>query len=156
MTKQRNDIGAFKTPTLRNVAITAPYMHDGTLATLYDVMDHYNKGGIQNPFLDGGMQRLGLTEGEIDDLVKFMTTLTSDTFAALGRSEMAKQNARKGNRPERDNAAVAGKKGDLGDVAPDPDLKVSNPANQGTFGRYTHVDEKPAAKTDETSKDGGR
>lgn len=156
VTKQRNDIGAFKTPTLRNIAITAPYMHDGTLATLYDVMDHYNKGGIQNPFLDGGMQRLGLTEGEIDDLVKFMTTLTSDTFAALGRSEMAKQNARKGNRPERDNAAVAGKKGDLGDVAPDPDLKVQNPANQGIFGRYTHVDEKPADKSDKATKDGGR
>ena len=46
VTKQVNDIGAFKTPTLRNIAITAPYMHDGSLATLWDVMDHYNKGGV--------------------------------------------------------------------------------------------------------------
>ena len=69
VTKQVNDIGAFKTPTLRNIAITAPYMHDGSVATLFDVMDHYNKAGVPNPYLDGGMQRLGLTEPEIDDLV---------------------------------------------------------------------------------------
>jgi len=77
VTKQVNDVGAFKTPTLRNVALTAPYMHDGSLPTLFDVMDHYNKGGVPNPYLDGGMQRLGLTEPEIDDLVAFMASLTS-------------------------------------------------------------------------------
>ena len=76
VTKQQNDIGAFKTPTLRNIAVTGPYMHDGSLATLWDVMDHYNKGGIPNPYLDGGMQRLGLTEPEIDDLVAFLFALT--------------------------------------------------------------------------------
>lgn len=80
VTKHENDIGGFKTPTLRNIGITGPYMHDGTLATLWDVMDHYNKGGEPNPFLDGGMQRLGLTEPEIDDLVALMFSLTSDQF----------------------------------------------------------------------------
>src|SRR5438128_283054 len=77
VTKNSNDIGAFKTPGLRNVAVTSPYMHDGSLATLWDVMDHYNKGGVPNPNLDGGMQRLGLTEAEIDDMVNFMARLTS-------------------------------------------------------------------------------
>jgi cytochrome c peroxidase len=55
-------------------------MHDGSLATLWDVMDHYNKGGVANPFLDGGMQRLALSEAEINDLVAFL--FTSPTTAS--------------------------------------------------------------------------
>jgi cytochrome c peroxidase len=129
VTKQSNDIGAFKTPGLRNIAITAPYMHDGSFATLWDVMDHYNKGGIPNPNLDGGMQRLGLSEAEIDDMVNFMASLTSAKFAAFGKQEMARQQARKTVRPERDTAAATGKKGDLGDLAPTPD-----PAKPASFG----------------------
>src|SRR5205823_4137243 len=112
VTKHSNDIGAFKTPTLRNIAVTAPYMHDGSLATLWDVMDHYNKGGIPNPNLDGGMQRLGLSEAEIDDVVAFLGSLTSDKFAELGHEEMARQRAQKTKRPERDTAVAMGKKGD--------------------------------------------
>jgi cytochrome c peroxidase len=131
VTKQSNDIGAFKTPTLRDIAITAPYMHDGSLATLWDVMDHYNKGGIPNPNLDGGMQRLGLTEPEIDDMVAFMATLTSERFVALGKQEMAKQRARKTKRPERDTATAMGKKGHLGDLAPTPD--ANKPASFGVL-----------------------
>jgi cytochrome c peroxidase len=138
VTKSSNDVGAFKTMTLRNIAITAPYMHDGSLATLWDVVDHYNKGGEQNPFLDGGMQRLGLTEPEIDDLVGFMATLTSDKFAALGRREMARMTEQKGKRPERNVDVAMGKKGNFGDLAPTPDLKVKNPADMGWFGVYTH------------------
>jgi len=121
VTKQANDIGAFKTPGLRNVAVTAPYMHDGSLTTLWDVMDHYNKGGVPNPNLDGGMQRLGLTEAEIDDMVAFMQSLTSARFAELAKQTMARQRARKNVRPERDTAAAMGKKGHLGDLAPTPD-----------------------------------
>jgi len=121
VTKQANDIGAFKTPGLRNVAATAPYMHDGSLATLWDVMDHYNKGGVPNPNLDGGMQRLGLTEAEIDDMVAFMQSLTSARFAELAKQTMARQRERKTVRPERDTDAAMGKKGHLGDLAPTPD-----------------------------------
>lgn len=139
VTKQMNDIGAFKTMTLRNIAVTAPYMHDGSLPTLWDVMDHYNKGGIQNPYLDGGMQRLGLSEAEIDDVVAWMSTLTSDKFAAFGKTEMARMTAMKNTRPQRDTAAAMGKKGDLGDLAPAPDLKVKNPANKGAFGTFDHA-----------------
>jgi cytochrome c peroxidase len=140
VTKQLNEIGAFKTSALRNIAITAPYMHDGSLATLWDVMDHYNKGGTPNPFLDGGMQRLGLTDPEIDDIIQWMATLTSDKFAAFGKSEMARMTGMKNKRPQRDVAAAMGKKGDFGDLAPEPDLKVKNPANLGVFGTYDHVD----------------
>ena len=52
----------FKTSQLRNIGITGPYMHDGSMQTLWDVMDHYNKGGEANPFLDGGIEPLALTE----------------------------------------------------------------------------------------------
>lgn len=68
--------GAFKTPGLRNVLLTAPYMHDGSMASLEEVMHHYNKGGIQSPHLDPIMKPLGLTEKEIFDLIAFMGALT--------------------------------------------------------------------------------
>lgn len=131
VTKNESDIGAFKTETLRNIGITAPYMHDGSLATLWDVIDHYNKGGVPNPYLDGGMQRLGLAEHEIDDLVAFLFTLTDDRFAAFNKTEMARQTALKHTRPQRDTAVAEGRKGDLGDGAPPPDLR--NPATIGAF-----------------------
>ncbi|MGQ0507981.1 MAG: cytochrome-c peroxidase [Myxococcaceae bacterium] len=134
VTKNESDIGAFKTPTLRNIGITAPYMHDGSMATLWDSMDHYNKGGIANPFLDGGMQRLGLSETEIDDLVAFLFSLTDDRYAALQKKERTRQTAGKSKRPERDVATAMGKKGHVGDLAPNPDLK--NPAELGHFGSY--------------------
>ncbi len=129
VTKHSNDIGAFKTPTLRNIAVTAPYMHDGSMETLWDVMDHYNKGGVPNPNLDGGMQRLGLTEAQIDDMVAFMEALTSEPVAAFGKQEMTRQRGRKNVRPERDTDVAMGKKGHLGDLAPDPD-----PAKPAAFG----------------------
>jgi cytochrome c peroxidase len=112
VTKNPGDAGAFKTPTLRNIVVTAPYMHDGSFATLWDVMDHYNKGGVANPFLDGGIHRLGLTEAQIDDLVNFMATLTSPEFQKSATRELARQRtlSRK-RRPERDNALAMGKKG---------------------------------------------
>ena len=87
VTKGLDDLGSFKTPTLRNVAVTAPYMHDGSLATLKDVIVHYNNGGVTkegnpvNDFLAGGIRPLLLTDAEIDDLVAFMEALTSPEFA---------------------------------------------------------------------------
>lgn len=126
VTKNRSDIGAFKTNSLRDIALTSPYMHDGSLATLWDVMDHYNKGGVPNAFLDGGITRLGLSEQEIDDLVAMMTALTSDKFAGQGRAELERQRQiAKANRPERDTDAAMGRKGYLGDAAPDPGSKDS-------------------------------
>lgn len=82
--KQLTTIGAFKTPTLRNIALTAPYMHDGSIRTLRDVVVHYNNGGVTNegdpvnPFLSGGIRPLNLTEQQIDDLVAFLESLDSE------------------------------------------------------------------------------
>jgi cytochrome c peroxidase len=76
VTKNRKDMGAFKTPTLRNVAKTAPYMHDGSVTTLMDVVNIYDRGGIPNPHLDSRIEPLGLTRGEKADLVAFMNALT--------------------------------------------------------------------------------
>jgi cytochrome c peroxidase len=119
VTKSIADVGAFKTATLRNILVTPPYFHDGSQATLWDVMDHYNKGGAQNPFLDGGIQRLALSENEIDDMVAFLASLTSDRFAALGRKELARQHAlSRTKRPERDTAAAMGKKAQSGLAGP--------------------------------------
>jgi cytochrome c peroxidase len=78
VTREQKDIGAFKSPGLRNVELTAPYMHDGSEATLLDVIDFYDRGGVNNPFLDGGIRPLGLTEQEKTDLVELMKTFTSD------------------------------------------------------------------------------
>ncbi len=82
VTKQEADKGAFKTPGLRNVAETAPYMHDGSERTLRQVMELYNRGGDKNAWLSPLIQPLNLTEQEIDDLVAFMHALTGDVTNA--------------------------------------------------------------------------
>lgn len=85
------DIGAFRTQQLRNVGITAPYMHDGSLSTLWDVVDHYNKGGEPNQFLDGGLEPLALDEQDIADLVEFLFSMTDLRFAAINLAERTRQ-----------------------------------------------------------------
>lgn len=72
ISKLEGDRGAFKTPTLREIARTAPYMHDGSQATLEAVVEHYNKGGVANPQLDEEIFPLMLTAEEKADLVTFM------------------------------------------------------------------------------------
>lgn len=105
VTKNLADIGGFKTQGIRNVGITAPYMHDGSMRTLWDVMDHYNKGGEPNPYLDGGIEPLALTEDEIEALVVFMFTLTDERFAEQNQAELETQRAiAKKKRPFRDEA----------------------------------------------------
>jgi cytochrome c peroxidase len=88
VTRGFDDLGSFKTPTLRNIAVTAPYFHDGSSETLRDVVVHYNNGGVTNEgdpvndFLSGGIRPLDLTDEQIDDLVAFMEALTSPEFAS--------------------------------------------------------------------------
>jgi cytochrome c peroxidase len=104
VTHNRADIGAFRTLQILNVGITPPYMHDGSMATLWDVMDHYNKGGEPNAFLDGGMEPLALTEDEINQVVAFLFTLTDDRFAEENQREFEKQKAAaQTERPFRDD-----------------------------------------------------
>jgi len=106
VTRNRADIGGFKTPGVRNAGITAPYMHDGSMATLWDVMDHYNKGGEANPYLDGGIEPLALSEAEINQLVAFQFALTDDRFADQNKAEMERQQqAAAKRRPLRDDDA---------------------------------------------------
>lgn len=87
VTDALSDLGAFKTPTLRNIAVTSPYMHDGSLPTLREVVLHYNNGGTVDPaqkitpFLSGGIRPLALTFPQIEDLVAFLESLTSPAFA---------------------------------------------------------------------------
>jgi cytochrome c peroxidase len=72
-------LGEYLTPSLRNIALTAPYMHDGSLQTLADVVDHYNQGGaVNSPFQDSHVRPLGLTSIEREQLIAFLETLTGD------------------------------------------------------------------------------
>ena len=112
VTRKPEDIASFKTPGLRNVLVTGPYFHDGSQETLWDVMDHYNKGdGLNDPWLDKDIQPLALTEPEIDDVVAFMASLTSPQYKDLGDREYARQLAlSKVSRPQRDTARAFGPK----------------------------------------------
>jgi cytochrome c peroxidase len=69
--------GQFKTPTLRDVALSAPYFHDGSVGTLVEVINHYDKGGIKRDSLSDDMKPLGLSVAEKQQLLAFLATLTS-------------------------------------------------------------------------------
>ena len=76
---------AFKTPTLRDVARRGPYMHDGSIATLRDVVAFYDRGGITNPSLSPEMARLSLSASEQEDLVAFLEALTGEIASAAAK-----------------------------------------------------------------------
>lgn len=78
VTKQDADKGAFRTPALRNLSDTFPYMHDGSLATLEQVIEFFDKGGHPNPWLTPEIKPLGLSVEEKRDLVSFLATLNGD------------------------------------------------------------------------------
>jgi len=112
ITKKETDTASFKTPDLRNVLVTGPYFHDGSQETLWDVMDHYNKGdGLKDPYLDEDIQPLALSEGDIDDLVAFLASLTSPDYKEQGAKELARQSELSlTTRPQRDTARAFGPK----------------------------------------------
>ena len=78
VTKNAEDIGAFKTPTLREIARSAPYTHDGRFKTLEEVVNFYNQGGVKNPHQDPLIIPLDLTDEEKRDLVAFLHTLNGE------------------------------------------------------------------------------
>jgi cytochrome c peroxidase len=112
ITRKEADTAAFKTPIFRNILLTGPYFHDGSQETLWDVMDHYNKGdGLTDPWLDEDIQPLGLTESDIDDLVAFLVSLTSPEYKELGAQELKRQRAlARKSRPQRDTKRAFGPK----------------------------------------------
>ena len=89
ITRDPADRWRYKTPSLRNVALTAPYMHDGSLATLRAVIEFYNGGGVPNEGLDPRLKPLQLSAGESDALVTFLQSLTGDNVDALTREAFA-------------------------------------------------------------------
>ncbi len=140
VTKQPHDIGAFRTMDLRNLYVTQPYFHDGSQATIWDTLDHYNKGGVQNAFLDGGIVPLGLSERQEDDLAAFLLALTSPPYVEQARAEYERQfKLSRTTRPQRDTAAamgLAGRNGPgfagpFGDIGPGQAQMKENPALLG-------------------------
>jgi cytochrome c peroxidase len=83
ITQNPDDRWKYKTPSLRNAALTQPYMHDGSISSLREVVEFYNSGGIANNNLDPLIQPLSLTSTEIDDLVAFLVSLTGDNIDIL-------------------------------------------------------------------------
>jgi len=140
VSKQPHDIGAFRTMGLRNLFVTEPYFHDGSQATIWDTLDHYNKGGVQNPFLDGGIVPLGLSEQQEDDLAAFLMSLTSERDMGRAKTEYERQfKISRTTRPQRDTAAAMGLKGSkgpgfggpFGDIGPGESAMQENPASLG-------------------------
>ena len=85
VTKKPSDKGKFKVPSLRNIAITAPYMHDGRFKTLEEVVDHYNTGLVPSTYLDPALENTRGTGLRLDaqkkaDLINFLKTLTDETL----------------------------------------------------------------------------
>jgi cytochrome c peroxidase len=87
VTKDDKDRGAFKTPTIRNVEFSAPYMHDGSDKTLEEVVEFYNLGGRPNPQLADGIRKLDLTDQQKRDLVEFMKACTGE-FPPIERGRL--------------------------------------------------------------------
>ena len=78
-TGRTENIGKFQAPSLRNVAVTAPYMHDGSLATLQEVIEHYAAGGkLDHPNKSHILRRLNLTDSDKSDLIEFLKSLTDE------------------------------------------------------------------------------
>jgi cytochrome c peroxidase len=142
VTKQPHDIGAFRTVGLRNLYVTQPYFHDGSQATIWDTLDHYNKGGVQNPYLDGGIVPLGLSEEEEDDLAAFLLSLTSQRYMVEAEKEYRSQfKISRTTRPQRDTAAAMSLKGrdgpgfsgPFGDIGPGQAAMIEDPALLGGY-----------------------
>jgi len=82
-TKDSNDLAVFKTPSLRNISVTSPYMHDGSINSLSEVIEHYNKGGKKHKNKDSVIRPLSLSEKEKNNLELFLHCLTDEKYSTL-------------------------------------------------------------------------
>jgi cytochrome c peroxidase len=89
ITNLQSDVGKFKTPSLRNVALTAPYMHDGRFATLDEVLRNYNTGGTHSVNQDSKVKALNLSDQDVADIIEFLKTLTDNNFVSQGTGKFA-------------------------------------------------------------------
>ena len=90
ITGEPADRGSFKTPTLRDIALTKPYFHDGSIATLEEVIEYYDRGDIGNPQLDVKIGALHLTTRERQDLLEFLHSLTGARKQVVSAPELPK------------------------------------------------------------------
>jgi cytochrome c peroxidase len=98
ITKYAFDRDAFKTPTLRDIARTAPYMHDGRFQTLEEVVDFYDKGGIRSPWLAEKINVLAMTDDEKRDLVTFLKEgFSSDAYPRIAAPSLPPDEAAPGS-----------------------------------------------------------
>ena len=81
-TQRKDDMGRFRAPTLRNIAVTAPYMHDGSMPTLQAVVEHYAAGGHPGPFKSDSIRGFQISQPEKGDLIAFLESLTDEEFLA--------------------------------------------------------------------------
>jgi cytochrome c peroxidase len=89
VTQDPADRWKYRTPSLRNVALTAPYMHDGSITSLRGVVEYYNAGGVPHTLLDPRVRPLGLSEPEMDDLTAFLSSLTGSNVDVLVADALA-------------------------------------------------------------------
>ena len=87
VTRRPDDLAAFKTPTLRNLTRTAPYMHDGSIATLEEVIEFYDPGGNPNPYLDPDLRPLNLTDEEKQALLAFLKSLSGEVREGMSGAQ---------------------------------------------------------------------
>jgi cytochrome c peroxidase len=80
LTGLQEDIGRFKTPTLRNIELTSPYMHDGSISSLEEVIAHYESGGMNHENQSAMLKGFTLTETEREELIEFLNSLTDSEF----------------------------------------------------------------------------
>ena len=108
VSKLEYQVGAFRTAQLRNVAVTAPYMHDGSMPTLRSVVEHYNGGGHDNTWQDPQIRALSLTDVQVDQVVAFLFTLTDRRLQAQNRRARAAQRAASRTRAAADRSPTGG------------------------------------------------
>jgi hypothetical protein len=151
VTKDPKDRGRFKTPSLRNVALTWPYMHDGSVRSLADVVEFYDAGGVRNPTLDIFVMPLELTDDEQKDLVTFLDALTgslpkidrpvhvlpSNGVESRPRSTMSNRNpsAQTGSVNSRSNFDTSRWRARSSGT----DCMIGSKGNSGSFGKYICV-----------------
>jgi cytochrome c peroxidase len=80
VTQRPRDMGRFRAPTLRNIEVTAPYMHDGSVPTLRGAIAHYASGGVPSPLKSDRLTGFALTRAQADDLIAFLESLTDRGF----------------------------------------------------------------------------
>jgi cytochrome c peroxidase len=118
ITKAREDKGAFRTPSLRNVAKTGPYMHNGGMTSLQEVVDYYSRGAEKNPFLDEKIHPLNLTAENKTDLIAFLESLTGEVSYAAAKPAASENQPNRNLALSEENKVASSKEVDSRELLP--------------------------------------